>query len=136
MLINPLAGFLSFDGSLMYDDPFNGLYFTMFIYCSLIDSTVHPEPFDNQSAMPFNISWSDVCILSFISFSLIIYCFCFTIEISCFKYHFWLILTSINGCFLNVSFNVSICLIPFISFNCFFIRDTTLSMALLVGRFC
>ena len=33
--------------------------------------------------------------------------------------------------FLNVSFNVSICLIPFISFNCFLRRDATLSMVLL-----
>ena len=40
----------------MYDDFFNGFSFAMFIYSSSIDSMVHPEPFDNQTAMPFNIS--------------------------------------------------------------------------------
>ena len=73
-----------------------GLYLTMFIYSSLTDSTVHPEPSDNHTEIPFNISWFD-----FIYFIFIDYCFCFTVEISCFKYHFWLILVSIDGCFLG-----------------------------------
>ena len=100
----------------------------MFIYCSSNDSTDHPEPSDNQTTMPFN-SWFDV-LYTFISFIFINYCFCFTIEISCFKYHFWLILSASIVVFFNVIFNVSICLIPFISFNCCLRKNATLSMAI------
>ena len=47
----PLAGFLSSGGSSIYEDAFNGLYLTMFT--SSTDSTVHPEPSDNQTDIPF-----------------------------------------------------------------------------------
>ena len=41
LIIFILAGFRNPGGSSIYDDPFNGLYFTMFIYSSSVDSTVH-----------------------------------------------------------------------------------------------
>ena len=83
----------------------------MFIYCSSTDSTVHPEPSDNQTDIPFNISWFDVCMLPFISFSLIVV-FALLLKYAVLNVVIVSFLLASTVAFLSVHFNVSMYLIP------------------------